>query len=591
MESPTPKLFTREEINQRFDLRKYDSINRLDHERILFFDGDTTIAENLDSDWAEKVLQELNEDDSLRSVLIMINGNLTVEGNINIADYHPLLLVLGNVHCEILKSGDDTIHITGDAHIKYAFFGHYNDGSIIVEGTTYVPYVLNEDHSSSITPEGATLINLYSDQNDFFEYDYTRNVLSDIVIPAALDKNEEVDVWKFIDVVKSGQSPFKEGVKPTRLVHEEELNRYTSGNIEEVLELDWSDKKLNVFPESIAKLKQLKKLNLSKNDISEIPAIIGELENLEELYMQNCGVKTISEAIGKLKKLRVWDLNGNYHLNSLPDTIGDLSDLQTLKIDYIPVALPESLSRLEKLEEVSMYKCYSDINNPAPFPEVLTRLKNLKRFDFRANHIKEMPDSILAIQTLEEFIWTDGSTNSHNFPDFAHFKNLRKLVISKKFNSWKERIFNIPSLEHLVISQNKEKKEYFDQETLDIWTELSLENGEEFKKRLQWIIENKQLEADGQFSNIITPGMKPEELQDIYKLQQLKHLDLSSNDLSYLPDTFFQLKNLEYLDLGGNQFPEDVQAKITQAFPDTRIIWMSEIERRMQDLRNTITEE
>src|ERR1044072_9232645 len=172
-----PVLLTKEEIHQRFNMTQYDPIHRLDHNRIILFEGDTIITGNLSSDWAEAILEELKADTDLSSVLIMINGNLTVEGDINIGDYHPLLIVNGNVHCNVLKSGDDTIHITGDAHIKYAFFGNYNDGSITIGGTTYVPYVLNSDHHSNIKPQGAILINTYSDHNDFFEYDYTQEVL------------------------------------------------------------------------------------------------------------------------------------------------------------------------------------------------------------------------------------------------------------------------------------------------------------------------------------------------------------------------------------------------------------------------------
>jgi Leucine-rich repeat (LRR) protein len=562
----------------------YDPINNLDHNRIIFVDGDITIKGDLSADWAVAILEELKEDTYLGSVLIMINGNLTVEGDINIGDYHPVLLVLGNVHCDVLKSGDDTIHITGDAHIKYAFYGYYNDGTINIDGITYVPYVLNSDHSSNIKPEGAILINTYGDSNDFFEYDYTREALPQAFIREVFDDKDEFDVYKFIDLVKSGQSPFNEGAKPARVLYEEELEKITSGNIEEVLELDWSDRKWKVFPASITKLKYLKKLTLSKNYISEIPAAIGELENLEELYMNSSGIKTIHEAIGNLKKLRVLDLGANHHLSAFPDAIGELSELQILRIDYIAAPLPESLARLEKLEEIRMFSCYKEADHSASFPEVLTRLKNLKRLDFRDNKIKEMPDSILNIQTLEEFLWTGGSTNSSNFPDFTQFKHLKKLVISRKFNSWKHRIFNMTTLEYLAIDRNKEEKEYFNQQTFDMWTELAAEKGEAFQRRLEWIMANKQVEPDGRFSYIVTAGMKPEELQDINKLENLKYLDLSFNNLTWLPETFFQLQHLEYIDLQYNQFPEDVKERIIQAFPNAEVILMSEMERRMRGL-------
>jgi Leucine-rich repeat (LRR) protein len=572
----TPKLLSKEEIDERFDLSQYDMGN-LDNERILLYDGDTTVTGDLDRDWATAVLQQLGEDTSLGEVLIMVNGNLTVMGDIVIGDYHPLLLVLGNVYCDVLQSGDETIHITGDAHIKYAFYGYYNDGSIIIEGKTYVPYVLNADHSSSITPEGAILINTYSDHNDFFEYDYTSEALPTVAVPAAFDDKGEFNEWQFIELVRSGQSPFVEGAKPTRLVYEEELEAITSGNVEEVIELDWSDKKLKVFPPSLTKLKNLKKLTLSKNNISEIPAAIGELLNLEELYLQDCGVHTIAEAIGNCKKLRVWDLSANHDLKAFPDSIGDLSNLQVLNLDYIATPLPESLARLEKLEEISMYSCFNDLENPGTFPEVLTRLKNLKRWDFRENKISVLPESILQIQTLEAFLWTGSLTQNHThnipFPDFTRFPNLKKLVISRKWNSWKEVVFNMPALEHLAIDRNKEEKQYFDQNMLDTWAGMMAGKDDAFRNRIQWILDHKQQEPDGRFSYLVTAGMKPGELQEINKLKHLKYLDLSYNDLPSLPETFFGLQQLETLDLRYNKFPEELQERINQAFPTTKITW------------------
>ncbi|SFM78930.1 Leucine rich repeat-containing protein [Chitinophaga sp. YR627] len=568
-----PVLLTKDAIYQRFDMKLYDPINRLDHDRIIYFEGDTTIKGSLTADWAAGTLESLNEDTDLGDVLIMINGNLTVEGDINIGDYHPLLLVLGNVHCDVLKSGDDTIHISGDAYIRYAFFGNYNDGSITIEGTTYVPYVLNSDHDSNIKPEGAILINTYSDQNDFFEYDYTQEVLPQVMVPATFNQHNEFDEWQFIDLVKAGLSPFVEGAKPTRLVHEEELERIIAGNIDEIVELDLSDKKMKVFPASLTKLKNLKKLTLSKNRISEIPAVIGELQQLEELYLYDSGVKTIHEAIGQLKKLRILNLGANYDLNAFPDALGELGSLQVLKIDYMAIPLPDSLTRLDKLETLSMYGCYNHVDAPAPFPEVITRLKNLQQFDFRENNIRELPESLLNVQTLQEFHWTGSRTQSESFPNFAGFKHLKKLVISKKFLGWKAEVFDIPTLEHLEIDRNEEKKEFITQDTLDLMAEMAPDEDEDFRQQLEWIKQVMQPAPNGGFFYILSPGMQPEDLQDIHKLQQLKYLNLSSNGLTWLPETFFELKHLEHLNLKYNKFPEEVKQKISTTFSGISITW------------------
>src|SRR3954464_4594836 len=130
MSTTTPVLLTQEQIEERFDLSLYDPIGDLDRDRVLFFDGDVTINGSFDIDWAKSVLADLGENTSVDGLLIVVKGNLTVAGEINIEDTHPTLLVMGNVHCDVLISGDDSIHITGDAHIKYVLYGHYNDGMI-----------------------------------------------------------------------------------------------------------------------------------------------------------------------------------------------------------------------------------------------------------------------------------------------------------------------------------------------------------------------------------------------------------------------------------------------------------------------------
>lgn len=574
MNSVEPKLLSQEEINQRFNMSPYDIIGSCKYDGILFFDGDTTITGDLDRDAVEAFLKELNSGQSADDLLVMVNGNLTVSGIVGMGEYSPHLLVLGSVHCDVLYSSDDTMFITGDAHVKYAYYGYYNDGTITVEGTTFVPYVVNSDHHSSINPQGAILINRYSDHNDFFEYDYTSSVLDESVVPAALDDEGGFDVWKFIEVVKQGLSPFKEGVKPLRIQYEEELERITSGNTDAVEELDWSDKKLKAFPPSLARLKKLKKLNLSKNIITEIPALIGELENLEELNLSGCNVEIINEAIGKLKKLRILNLSSNHNLNAFPETMGELSELQVLKMDYVATPLPESLAKLEKLEDLRMYQCYNNKENVTAFPEVITKLKNLKHFDFRANLVKELPVSLGNIQTLESFIWTDGRTQSPVFPDFRRFPNLKKLVISRKFNSWRNRLFELVTLEHLEIDRNKEQKERFTQDIFDMWQKMADEkNDERWKKQLQWMQENKITEANGSFSIITAPGMKWEDLADINKLKNLRYLDLSFNDLPSLPETFYELKNLTYLDLRYNKFSGEAEERIKTAFPNTEIVW------------------
>jgi Leucine-rich repeat (LRR) protein len=204
----------------------------------------------------------------------------------------------------------------------------------------------------------------------------------------------------------------------------------------------------------------------------------------------------------------------------------------------------------------------------------LIALKHLKVLDLRENKFKELPVALQEIQSLEAFLWTGSRTDSDTFPDFTKFPHLKKLVISYKLLSWKEEVFNIPTLEHLEIDRNSEEKDYINQATIDAWLEMAKKEPVKFG-HLPEIIANRKLEPDGRFSIIVNPGITPEDIQDLNKLPRLKYLDLAFNKLPYLPETIYELKALEFLDLRYNAFSEEEQAKIIAGFPGVKINFQS----------------
>jgi hypothetical protein len=110
------------------------------------------------------------------------------------------------------------IHITGDADITFAYEGCYNDGSITIDGTTRVPYVISCEPGTSITPEGAILINDSGDYDDPFEYDYTIKDLQRVMVPAVFDEIGFFERLAFFELLKAGKSPLKKGMRPARLL-------------------------------------------------------------------------------------------------------------------------------------------------------------------------------------------------------------------------------------------------------------------------------------------------------------------------------------------------------------------------------------
>jgi len=537
--SVAPTLTTLAAAKQQFDLNQYDPFGRMGFQKVIFLDGNAYINEDLTQDWAERTLETLGASPNAADTLILVNGNLTVAGIIKPSDgSFPFLLVLGNVTCDVLYSGDECIRITGDAYIKYAFDGNYNDGSINIDGITRVPYVLNSNHDSVLRPEGAILINYFGDEDDFFAYDYTEQDFERVMVPAVFDENEEFSRSNFIALLQAGKSPLKEGALPARLVVLEELAQLVNSNTD-IRELDFTDKKLKEFPRALTKITSLRNLILDENPIGSIPEDIKDLVNLEELHLEECSLETLDAGIGSLKQLKVLNVAHNEELQ-LPESINDLSSLRDLNISYnTGFGLPASVAGLKNLEELCCYGCTDDA--PADFPILITQLTGLKRLLFKKNPIKEIPESILNLEQLEELDLNSSLCYLDELPDLSQLKKLKTLhanglSTNTTYPSPKQSLlgsfFKIASLETLNIDRHGERKER---------------------------------------KGIVREALKPEQLEGISNLVNLKVLDLSFNHLASLPEEIFALKNLQFLNLRYNRLSTAERLRISKNLPGCTI--------------------
>lgn len=556
-----PLILTHEAAEKRFQISKYDPVNVISNDQVLLLDGDTTIHGDLDPAWVSRTLEEAGENPDYDGLLIIVNGHLTVDGDIRFSDYRPSLLVLGDVHCHVLKSGNELIHITGNAHIQYAYYGYYNDGSICIAGKTHVPYVLNADHHSDLKPVDSILINVYSDYEDYFVYDYTQKDLEHVIVPALMKDSLSLDIWAFIGHLKAGLSPFKPGAKTQKQAAEERLAQLIETDPLSFTTLDLTDQKFRSFPTGITALKNLRVLTLSANKITSIPASIAALENLEELYLKDCALESID--IGALHQLRVLDISQNGRLKNLPG----LPNLQVLKMDHNDLPITEPMP---SLQEISMYACCTDGDSPAAFPAVLLQSKQLRKLDIRQNRFASLPHALTQLP-LEEILWTD-STCATPIPDFSASKTLKKLVISKCYGQWRHVVFNISTLEHLQIDRNNEEKQFFDEELLSLWQEMIIAEPEKYG-HFASLMENKQPEPDGGYSVTLRQGITTQQLEELAKLPHLTFLDLSWNKLEKLPESLYGLTKLVYLDLRHNQLSAAEKERVSNTFKAAEVLF------------------
>lgn len=225
-----PEVMTQDEAEERYPgFGDNGCIGNPNYSKVFVFKGDVHVRGDLSNDTVvDLVFGGDREPDNTE--LIIIDGNLTVEGSLQLTNYYPCLLVLGDVRCELLSSVDGTTCITGDAYISQLFEGNYNDGTIDILGTTHVPYVFNSDHAATMTLNPKTVcFNYYGWDDDFFKYAYYAGDLPEILKPELFEFYNEDDYeegydfarWDLVKMVKAGESPFLDGKAPKALTSKE----------------------------------------------------------------------------------------------------------------------------------------------------------------------------------------------------------------------------------------------------------------------------------------------------------------------------------------------------------------------------------
>ncbi len=106
----------------------------------------------------------------------------------------------------------------------------------------------------------------------------------------------------------------------------------------------------------------------------QLPDLIGELSDLEELKIIGVNLTSLPTSIGKLTKLKTLHLHKNL-LSDLPPSFGKLSNLEELDIKN---------------------------NLFTNLPDPICKLPQLKRLNLSSNPLTGLPDNITKLQHLEE---------------------------------------------------------------------------------------------------------------------------------------------------------------------------------------------
>lgn len=130
--------------------------------------------------------------------------------------------------------------------------------------------------------------------------------------------------------------------------------------------------KINSIPKEINTFKNLKYLSFRGLPLESLPDEIGDLTDLEELNLEFTRLEILPATIGKLKKLKILTLYYS-KLTELPDEIGNLTSLEELDLgDNLILKLPSSIGKL----------------------------RNLKKLVLRRNPLQNIPKEILDLEIL-----------------------------------------------------------------------------------------------------------------------------------------------------------------------------------------------
>ncbi|XP_014205804.1 leucine-rich repeat-containing protein 40-like [Copidosoma floridanum] len=358
--------------------------------------------------------------------------------------------------------------------------------------------------------------------------------------------------------------------------------------------LDASNNRLEVVP-SLGELRKIERLDLHMNDLSSFPDVRG-CTSLQELFLSHNSITEIDvNCLESLGQLKILNLNNN-EVEVLPDEIIMLISVEQLDLSYNNIsAIPSCVGKMPNLQNFvidgnrvknirqDIVRCGTPrimkhlrqtinptntetmnsplrVCNPNTFPDKYT-MRNAKLLSLVGQNLAEVPEEVfenakeaevtcvdLSRNKLQEL--TDGLAGVTTATDLKLSYNLLTEVPDWLGDS-------LVRLRYLDLSKNLLTSLPASIGCLQFLIELNI-SFNKFAEMPECVYEVSNLEIltanDNKMSSINVPALS--------NLKNLANLDLSNNNITYVPPELGTLNNLRMLSLSGNCFKQPRQATL-----------------------------
>ncbi|XP_076265716.1 leucine-rich repeat-containing protein 40-like isoform X1 [Rhynchophorus ferrugineus] len=293
--------------------------------------------------------------------------------------------------------------------------------------------------------------------------------------------------------------------------------------------LDLRDNQIEVIPPEIAKMVHLTQLDFTNNELAEVPAALGLLPHLQSLKLEGNKLKQIRGDIIHTgtqrilqhlrERLKEEDVSLVIDITGAPSDVCVFPDRYKMKNGNILNLTMRNLSEVP--ENVFNEACEARVavvdlckNKLSTVPEGLQKLSDyLTELNLSVNHLKVVPDFVAKFTKLK---FLDLSNNSlSDLPDsLSDMVSLRELVLfNNRFIKIPQCIYGMAGIEILMLNDNK----------LD--------------------------EID---------------IEQLLKLTRITTLNLTNNNINFVPPQLGNMTHIKSLELKGNSFRQPRYAILEQ---------------------------